>query len=337
MKKNEFSNFVGIDVSKKTLDAVFIFNQEIDKAIHHQFSNDEKGIKKMLVLVKKKKGVNLQNTLFCFEHTGIYGRKLSYKLVEQGWCVWIEMPVAILRSMGLQRGKSDKVDAKRIAMYAMKNNEQAKLWQAPRKEVATLRQLLTTRESLTNGLKALTMPIKECKDTGNKELAEKMKKSINNTVKAMTKDIEKINAAIDEVIKNDEPLSRMFALLTSIPSIGKITAAELICFTNEFKSYTEAKQLACYCGVAPFEHTSGSSVRGKTRVNNMANKSLKTKLHLCAMTAVQHDPELKAYYERKVKEGKNKMSVINAVRNKLVHRITAVVKRQTPFIYKNAA
>ncbi len=69
----------------------------------------------------------------------------------------------------------------------------------------------------------------------------------------------------------------------------------------------------------------------------MANKSLKTKLHLCAMAAIQHDAELKAYYERKVKDGKNKMLVINAVRNKLVHRITAVVKRQTPFIYKTAA
>lgn len=332
MKKNEFNNFVGIDVSKKTLDAAFIFNKEINKISHQQFSNDEKGIKKMLGYVKKQKGVDAQNTLFCFEHTGIYGRKLSYTLVEKQWCVWIEMPVEILRSMGLQRGKSDKVDAKRIAAYAMKNSEQAKLWEAPRKELAALRQLLTTREALVNGLKALMMPIKELKETGNKKEAEGMKKSIKATIKAMGNDIKKINADIDELIKNDEGLSKLFALLMSIPGIGKITSAELICLTNEFKSYTEAKQLACYCGVAPFEHSSGSSIRGKTRVSHMANKSLKTKLHLCAMVAIQHDEEIKTYFERKVKEGKNKMSVINAVRNKLVHRIAAVVKRQTPFI-----
>lgn len=337
MKKNEFCNFVGIDVSKKTLDAVFIFNHEINQGNHQQFSNDEKGIKKMLGYVKKQKGVDTQNTLFCFEHTGIYGRKLCYTLFKKQWCVWIEMPVAILRSMGLQRGKNDKVDAKRIAIYAMKNQEQAKLWETPRKEIDTLRTLLTTREALINGLKALLMPSKECKATGNKELAAMMLKSIKNTVKAMGRDIKKINEDIDKLIKHDEPLSRLFALLTSILGIGKITAAEFICFTNEFKSYKEAKQLACYCGVAPFEHSSGSSVRGKTRISNMANKSLKTKLHLCAMVAIQHDVELKAYYQRKIKEGKNKMSVINAVRNKLVHRITAVVKRQTPFIYKNVA
>lgn len=337
MKKNEFINFVGIDVSKKTLDAVFIFNQEINQLVHQQFSNDEKGIKTMLDYVKKQKGINAENTLFCFEHSGIYGKKLSYILLEKKWCVWIEMPVAILRSIGLQRGKSDKADAKRIAIYAMKHNEEAKLWEAPRKELVALRQLLGSRESLIKGLKALTMPIKECKTTGNKELAAIIEKSTKNAIKGIQKDIENIEKAMNELIKNDANLSRLFSLLMSVPGIGKITSAELICFTNEFKNYTQAKQLASYSGVAPFEHSSGSSVRGKTRVSNMANKSLKTKLHLCAMTAIQHDPELKIYYQRKIQEGKNKMSVINAVRNKLVHRIAAVVKRGTPFILKNVA
>lgn len=337
MKKDEFCNFVGIDVSKKTLDVVFIFNKEVNTSTHQQFSNDEAGIKEMMNYVKKQKGVSPHNTLYCFEHTGIYGRKLAFKLSEKQWCVWIEMPVAILRSMGLQRGKNDKVDAKRIAMYAMKNHEEAKLWTAPRKEVETLRQLITTRERLINSLKSLKMPVKECKQTGNKELASIIEKSIKNAVKGLEKDIEKIEQAMDEVIRNDEALTKLFSLVSSVPGVGKITTIELICFTNEFKMYTEAKQLACYCGVAPFEHSSGSSIKGKTRVSKMANRSLKTKLHLCAMAAIQYDAEMKNYYERKVAEGKNKMLVINAVRNKLVHRITAVVKRQSPFIHKSAA
>jgi transposase len=332
MKKKEFCNFVGIDVSKKTLDAVFIFNHELSKSTHQKFSNDGKGIKELISFVRKQKGTTTSNTLYCFEHTGIYGRGLAFTLVEKEYCVWIEMPVAILKSMGLQRGKSDKVDAKRIAIYAMKNNEKAKLWEAPRKEVELLRNLITTRERLVNSLKSLSMPIKECKQTGNKDVGSFIEKSVKNAVSGLKKDIEKIDLAIDEVINKDEILSNLYKLVTSIPGIGKITTAELICLTNEFKMYKEAKQLACYCGVAPFEHTSGSSIRGKTRVSNMANKSLKTKLHLCAMVAIQHDSELNAYYKRKVEEGKNKMLVINAVRNKLVHRIAAVIKRQTPFI-----
>jgi transposase len=337
MKKEEFCNFVGIDVSKKTLDGVFIFNKEVDKSIHQQFSNDAEGIKKLMNYVKKQKDVTAHNTLYCFEHTGIYGRKLAFTLSEKQCCVWIEMPVTILRSMGLQRGKNDKVDAKRIALYAMKNNELARLWEEPRKELETLRQLLTTRERLLNSLMSLKVPVKEFKQTGNKDLASTIEKSIKNAVKGLEKDIANAEQLMLEVITNDNKLTKLFSLVTSVIGVGKITAVELICFTNEFKMYTEAKQLACYCGVAPFEHSSGTSVRGKTRVSRMANKSLKTKLHLCAMVAIQHDPELKTYYERKTKEGKNKMLVINAVRNKLVHRITAVVRRETPFINKNAA
>lgn len=337
MKKDELCNFVGIDVSKKTLDAVFIFNKDINTSTHQQFSNDGIGIKGMMNYVKKQQGVGPHNTLYCFEHTGIYGRELAFTLSEKQWKVWIEMPVAILRSMGLQRGKNDKVDAKRIAIYAMKNHEEAKLWTAPRKEVETLRQLITTRERLINSLKSLKMPAEECKQTGNKGLASIINKSIKNAVKGLEKDIAKIEQAMDEVIRNDEALTKLFNLVSSVPGVGKITTMELICFTNEFKMYTEAKQLACYCGVAPFEHSSGSSVKGKTRVSKMANRSLKTKLHLCAMAAIQYDAEMKSYFERKVAEGKNKMLVINAVRNKLVHRITAVVKRQTPFIHKSVA
>ena len=76
----------------------------------------------------------------------------------------------------------------------------------------------------------------------------------------------------------------------------------------------DTRKLACYCGVAPFKYSSGTSVRGKTKVHYMANKKLKCNLHMASLTAVKLEVELKAYYERKVLEGKNKMSVLNAVK-----------------------
>ena len=93
----------------------------------------------------------------------------------------------------------------------------------------------------------------------------------------------------------------------------------------------EAKQLACYCGVAPFSHTSGTSVHGRNGTSNFANMGLKSTLHLAALSSIRYVPELKTYYQRKVAEGKSKMSVINAVRNKLLQRVLAVVKRGTPY------
>ena len=81
-----------------------------------------------------------------------------------------------------------------------------------------------------------------------------------------------------------------------------------------------------YCGVVPFEHTSGKSIRGKPRVHYMANKRLKKLLHLCALSSVQYNTEMKAYFDRKVQEGKHKMLVINNIRNKLLHRICASIR-----------
>ncbi|WP_027420416.1 transposase, partial [Crocinitomix catalasitica] len=89
----------------------------------------------------------------------------------------------------------------------------------------------------------------------------------------------------------------------------------------------EAKKYACYSGVVPFDYSSGTSVNKRSRVSPMANKSIKTILHMAAMSAIQCEGDLKHYYLRKVAEGKNKMSVLNAVRNKLILRIFSCVNQ----------
>jgi transposase len=115
---------------------------------------------------------------------------------------------------------------------------------------------------------------------------------------------------------------------SSVTGIGKITAANIIVATGEFERIKDVKKFACYSGIAPFEHSSGSSVRGKTRVSKMANMTIKRLLHLAAMTAIQHSEELKRFYYRKIEAGKNKMSALNAVRNKLISRVFACVNNK---------
>lgn len=130
-----------------------------------------------------------------------------------------------------------------------------------------------------------------------------------------------------KLIENDQHLKELFTLMTSIPGVGSATATEVILATNEFKAITDPKKLACHAGVAPFEHRSGTSVRGKTRVSQHARKRLKSLFHLAAISSIRTKGELRDYYQRKVNEGKNKMLVLNAVRNKIIHRIYAVVRR----------
>ena len=88
----------------------------------------------------------------------------------------------------------------------------------------------------------------------------------------------------------------------------------------------------CLAGITPFEYSSGSSIKGKTKLHPYANKHLKSLLNIAAMGAVQLKGEYKTYYQRRTLEGKNKMSTLNIIRNKLVTRVFAVVKRQTPYV-----
>ena len=131
-------------------------------------------------------------------------------------------------------------------------------------------------------------------------------------------------------------------LLSSIPGIGLVTAVALILATNNFTAFDDGRKFASYCGVAPFEHTSGTSIRGRTvrrtaKTSHLANKRIKTLLSNEAASAIQSDEELKAYFHRKVAEGKSrrgtaKMVVINAIRAKLINRVFATINRGTEYV-----
>ena len=333
-----FTNFVGIDVSKSKFDLALIKAHDKDHVIQGVFDNTHKGIKSMSKFLEKEHKVRLTETIFCMEFTGVYCRPLTSFFVDHECNVWIEMPVNIIRSLGLQRGKSDRIDAHRIALYAYKTRDDIKLWKPQREVIIKLRDLLALRERLITALKSLEMPINELLVMGDKKGAEIVRKGCQKSMSSLENEIGQIDKNLDDIIKDDPNLKELFQLATSVPGVGKLTALFMICFTNEFSMYTNPKQLACYCGVAPFEHSSGSSVRGRTRVSHMANKVLKRMLHMGAMSVISRDPELRDYYQRKVAQGKNKMLVINAVRNKIIHRLCAVIKRgygyQSEIIFK---
>lgn len=130
MEYREVKNFIGIDIAKKTFDLTLIKDLNKDKLIYEHFSNDAKGIGDMKQMLKAN-GINLSESVFCMEHTGIYCRVLVDYLTKNNCITWLEMPLVIKRSMGLQRGKNDKIDSKIIALYAYKNRDDIKQWQAP--------------------------------------------------------------------------------------------------------------------------------------------------------------------------------------------------------------
>jgi transposase len=325
-----YTSFIGIDISKKTFDLALIKGSMTERIITAKFPNDHKGIVALEQFIRKHELVK-QEILFCIEHTGLYSRVLSSYLVGSQYAVWLEMPVQIIRSLGVQRGKNDQLDAQRIATYALRFKDNAQLWQPPREEVQKIRDLLSLRDRLIESRKSILAPIEEFEATGMSEVAETLRKHCKKSIESLTKEIDQIEKELDEIINKDTNLKNKYKLAKSVPGIGKITALSLLYYTNEFSLFHSGKKLACYCGVAPFARESGTSVKGKPRVSHFANKALKKLLHLAAMAAISSNAELKAYYERKVAEGKNKMLVLNAIRNKILHRLIAVIRRNSPF------
>jgi transposase len=232
----------------------------------------------------------------------------------------------------MQRGKNDEADAKRIAVYAMRYQDRCIAWTPPAQIQSAINDLLRLRDRLITAKNMLMVPVKELKATGEVDRAKLVENSSHKALKGIECEIDQIEKKIDALLKKDGSYSQNINLITTVPGVGKWTALSFMMATNNFSRKMNSRQLACYCGCAPFVHQSGTSVRGKTRVSHMANKTLKKLLTLCASSLIRMKNELGDYYRRKVAEGKNKMCVINALRNKIITRICSVVERQTPYI-----
>jgi transposase len=318
--------FLGIDMSKKTFQAALT----LDGINMHEIEveNTSKTIATYFLELRKKINFSPDQLIVCLEHTGIYCYPVLDYLTKRGIKVCLEPALQIKQSQGMKRGKSDKVDARRIAQYAYKNRHELKFWKPQREVVQKIKALLSVRDRLVKMRVQLATPIEECQDYIEASIRKRMVKNCQHTLKALAKDILNVAHEIDALVKEDTQLEQQVQCATSVPGVGIITALNVIVSTNEFEKISEFKKFACYAGVAPFEHTSGSSLRGKTKVSKMANMTVKKLLSLAAMSAIQCSQELKSYYQRKLAEGKNKMSVINAVRNKLISRIFACVKNR---------
>lgn len=325
---------LGIDISKKKLDSALT----VDGRQFHE-AQIENRTKTILAYVRdlKKQLSSLDNLVVCLEHTGIYGLPLLDVLVKNKVKICVYPAMQIKKSLGITRGKNDRVDAMRIAQYAYKNKEDLIFWRPQRDCIQKLKALLVIRERLVNARVQLEVPIAECNEFIAPSIRRDMITYCKQAINAIRKDIIRIEKAIDELVKMDTQICQQRDFATSVPGIGNITALNMIVSTNEFTKITVSKKFACYSGIAPFEHRSGSSIRGKTRVSKMANMTLKRLIHLAAMSAIRCNEELQTFYLRKVKAGKNKMSVLNAVRNKLISRVFACIKNQRKYqkIYQN--
>jgi transposase len=323
----KINNTIGIDMSKSKFD-VFIYSNRMTEI----FENSRNGYSKALKWVEKNNTFKTEETLFVFEHTGLYSENLATYLAVQDIPFVIVPGLAVKRSLGIARGKSDRIDAGKIAQYAYRMREELEPTRLTSKTLTAIKKLLSLRDRMVVQRAGYKASLKEQKLFLDKKDFAVILDTQENLIHYLSKQIDKVEREMEDLIKSDETLIGLFRYITSINGIGTQTALYMIVYTEGFTKFKTWRQCASYCGTAPFPNTSGSSIRGRTKVSHLANKKMKCLLDLCAKTAIQHNPEMKAYYKKRVEEGKNKRSTINIIRNKLLSRMFAVVERKTPYV-----
>jgi len=323
--------FIGVDVSKLTLDFALCHVNDPNQFVYYQFENCLSGFKKMLFSLKKH-GITTNNSLFCMEHTGHYTLALCCFLQDENFPFTLISPLHLKKSLGITRGKNDKIDAKRISQFACLHHRMLKPMQLPSTCLLKLKNLMAFRDRLVKTNVSLKNAIKDLNniaDLVDNSFIIKQSAAQHKLIEQQIKDTDK---QIEATLKEDEEVQKHFNLIKSVVGIGMITAVAFLIYTQNFTAFNTGRQFACYAGIAPFEYSSGSSVKGKTKVSPLANRKMKALLSNCASAAIQYDPELKLYYQRKVKDGKAKMSVLNAVKAKLINRVFATITRGTGYV-----
>lgn len=323
-------SYLGIDVSKLTFDVSIITFRGSQKqaAVSALFSNDKAGLSSFKIWLETQEVSFDHNSLLVIENTGIYHRLIWDFCTVNLLPLYIGNAADLKWSFGIARGKTDKVDSLRLCEYCYKHHEDIRPTTALNKPLITLKDLLSNRSKLLKQKNAIKQTINELKASNDKTTQDLMVKLNKSAIEGLQKSIKLIEAAMLKMVNQDAGVLKNYNHMLSVPGIGKITAVFILCCTNNFAVKTSGKQLASSAGVVPFEHSSGTSVKGRNKVHFMANKELKSLLTMGALSAVNAYPEFKDYYERKIKEGKKHLQVLSAIKNKMLLRVAAVINQQ---------
>jgi transposase len=320
--------FIGVDISKLWLDVAICPNLDQGVVENFQVSNCLKGIRSM---IKRCQKLNL-HLWFCFEHTGNYGLLLSHLLEAENLRYSAIPALEIKRSIGITRGKNDQIDACRIAVYGATHKHKLTETKIGSKVLLRIKTLLAYREQLSKQSRQWQNALKSYQVSSEVTDLKDVMRDTKALITQLKKRIEKVDKQIEEAIRSEKHLEKNYRQAGTVKGVGPLIAAYFLVYTNNFTSFDNPRKFNCFAGLAPFTHTSGTSIRGKTRTSNLRNKKMKALLFKGAFSASRSDSELRRYYIRKLEEGKSHLCVINAIACKLVYRIFAVINRTTPYV-----
>ncbi len=325
----EFEYFVGVDIASETFVATTLEKSLKSLLAAQEFGNAPDGFDEFMTWLRAAK-IDQTKAVICMEATGVYAEALCYYLHAQDWWVAVHPPLEIKRAFAPVGHKTDAVDSRQIAEYAVRFTDKLRRWQPKKELLEQIRTLLNTREQFVGQRTAHKNTLHALKRKSVRTpLAEKL---LLEGIAQFTKNIKTIEIEIKDLLKEDDNLYGQFLLLLTIPGVRLLLAAHVLVMTATLHSSHNPKAVSAWLGISPYEKRSGTSVFGKASSRRYGPATMRKLLHLAARSVRTHNPVFEKYFERKLAEGKPKKLLLNNISNKLVKIICAVLRENQPYI-----
>lgn len=316
---------IGIDVSKKKLDCLWLKDQLTGKVKSRVFTNSPAGYSALLDWAQKQTNEERETLHFIMEATGIYHEALATQMYQAGAKVSVVNPAQVCnyaKSLG-RRTKTDKKDSMVLARYGA--TQAPRLWQPEPEEIRLLKAFIARINAVEQDIQREKNRLEKAEIV---QVSDEILISIHTVLKQLEKEKVRLEALINKHIDQHPMLKRDRQLLENIPGVGPVISRVMLSVIRS-REFNSASQCAAYLGLNPVQHESGSSVRRKARLSKAGDARVRAKLYMAAVVCIQHNPDIKRQYERLIKRGKAKMSALGAAMRKLVHICFGVLKHQT--------
>jgi transposase len=315
-------SILGIDIAKAKLDTSFLRVGSPDKPVHCRYDNTAAGHEHLVSWLASQQVGQLH---VCLEATGAYGRAVALRLHQAGYRVSIVNPLRIKRygESELLRAKTDKGDAALIARFCLTQHPDP--WTPPPSEQQHLQELVRALADL-QGLHQQ----QRCRQQSGSQ-PEAVASVTRAVLTCLTTQMESLRQQIETHIQAHPSLKEPYELLLSICGIGQRTAALLLGELGDLSRFPNVRDLVAYVGLAPHVQRSGSSVHGPCPLSKHGHASLRKALYFPALSAVRHNPAIRALYQRLRAAGKPKMVALVAAMRKLLHQIYGVLRSGQAF------
>jgi len=318
---------IGIDVSKKKIDCAWLRDRERGKVKTRVFPNDPGGFKALLAWARQNTGASSEALHFVMEATGVYHEALAYALHQAGSRVSVVNPAQLRRyaeSFG-RRSKTDKKDSVKLAWYG--TTQQPQLWQPEPEEIRVLKALVARLEAVEQDIQRETNRLEKAEIN---EVSAEVTRSIRTVLAHLEAEKQRLIKEIDQHLDQNPGLKNDHKLLETIPGVGPVLSRYMTVMLRS-RDFDCASQAGAYVGLIPVHHQSGTSVRGRSSISKAGDNKVRAKLYMATVVATQHNPRIRAFYERLLQKGKCKMVALVAAMRKLVHICYGVLKHQQPF------